>query len=197
MSQLSTYLLLDAARMGESMYKAKELNSRFDCLYRGRSEETLEAVAPYLFSFDGNTSFSNWLYEEGWGNAWGVVVSSKAGFEECWKHFRKFLLVKTEDGQELYFRFYDPRVLSIFLPTCDEQQVKELFGCVEKFIVESEDKAIAIEFTHTNGLLHQAHIDSATIFGEVARHQSPIPGIPNHANTNYVIIEEDDIKGSE
>jgi len=30
-------------------------------------------------------------------------------------HFKKFLRVRTEDGRELSFRYYDPRVLNILL----------------------------------------------------------------------------------
>src|SRR5215211_2202012 len=109
------YILLDAARMDEDMDTAQELNPHFDSLYRGGSKETLAEVAPYLFSFEKDTEFSQWYLENGWGDSWGILFSSKASFEECHKHFRKFLLVKNEKGDELYFRFYDPRVLKIFL----------------------------------------------------------------------------------
>ena len=32
------------------------------------------------------------------------------------------------DDEALYFRFYDPRVLESFLPTCSEEQLDEFFG---------------------------------------------------------------------
>src|SRR5689334_9084653 len=115
------YMLLDAARMGEIIEKAKEINPDFDSLYRGRSEEALALVAPYLFIFRQNTDFGKWYIENGWGNAWGILIRSHMNMQELHKHFRKFLIVGTEDNQELYFRFYDPRVLRIFLPTCNQQ----------------------------------------------------------------------------
>ena len=149
-----TYTLIDAARVSEQMAVAKELNKRHDSLYRGGSEASLAEVAPYIFQFAHPTLFSTWFLKKGWGDAWGVMIKSSWPLSELHKHFRKFLLVKTEDGQELYFRFYDPRVLRIFLPTCDAAQIREFFGgAIDYFMVEDEDPAYALRFSHQNGVL--------------------------------------------
>ena len=169
MVRFQNHILLDGARMEQSLETAKKLNPIFDSLYRGRSEEELDAVAPYLFSFPPNSDFSTWIFENGWGSSWGLIVSTKINFEDCWKHFRKFLIIKTEEGQELYFRFYDPRVLKVFLPTCDEQQIMEFFGPIEKFIVEGDNKESAIEFTHQNGIVKQQSIAASAVFGELVQ----------------------------
>lgn len=147
-----THILLDAARMGELMDEAKKLNPEHDSLYRGRSEESLSEIAPYIFTFRHHTEFGKWYMEKGWGDAWGVLMKSSYPLQELHKHFRKFLLVTTEDGQELYFRFYDPRVLRIFLPTCDAAQLREIFGPIEYFAMEDEDGAYT-RFWHENGVL--------------------------------------------
>jgi hypothetical protein len=152
------YILLDAARMGETIETAKGINPDFDSLYRGRSEESLAVVAPYLFIFKQNTEFGQWYIENGWGDAWGILIRSYLPMPELHKHFRKFLIVGTEDNQELYFRFYDPRVLRIFLPTCDQQQLREFFGPIEYFIMEDEDKDWAIRCWLENGHLHSVKI---------------------------------------
>lgn len=149
----SNYCLLDAARMLDLMETAKELNPQHDSLYRGRSEEALAIVAPYLFSNKEETKFASWLSKEGWGNSWGIFLYSEASFEVLHRHFRKFLLIKTEEGEELYFRFYDPRVLRIFLPTCDEEQLREFFGPVNYFMMEDEDPSQAIVFYRKEGKL--------------------------------------------
>jgi len=153
-----TYILLDAARMGNTIEIAKEKNSRFDSLYRGRSEESLAVVAPYLFLFQHKTDFINWYIEKGWGDAWGILLKSSYPMDELHKHFRKFLIVGTEDHQQLYFRFYDPRVLRIFLPTCDTGQLREFFGPIEYFIMEDENKEFAIKCWLQNGILHSQKI---------------------------------------
>lgn len=161
----SLFILLDSARIEQNLFDAKQLNLGFKSLYNSNIEPTHSDVAPYLFTFSDNQPFRSWFFENGWGNAWGVIVSTKVSFEDCWKHFRKFLLVKTEDGQELYFRFYDPRVLKIFLPTCDGKQIMEFFGPVDKFIVEGETKEEAIEFWHRQGVLHKNTISVEKLLG--------------------------------
>lgn len=153
MSITHIYSILDAARIFGELDTAQQLQTNFLSLYMGQSEELLSSVAPYLFSYQPESEFGKWLLEKGWGNAWGMFVETAVTLEDLRKHFRKFLLVKTEDGKELYFRFYDPRVLRIFLPTCDEQQLKDFFGPVKSFSMESEDANFAIEFELENGKL--------------------------------------------
>lgn len=141
----ANYVLLDAARLLGKLEKAQELNKEYICLYREKGESYLSQVAPYLFPYSENTEFADWL-KEGIGESWGIFVKSSYSIEELFKHFRQFLMVKTEEGQELYFRFYDPRVLSIFLPTCDNKQLSLLFNKVQSFIVEVEEENM-IQFT--------------------------------------------------
>ena len=51
------------------------------------------------------------------------------------RHFRKYLMVEAEgDDSRLYFRFYDPRVLRVFLPTCPPESKQAFFGDVERFL---------------------------------------------------------------
>ncbi len=147
MSTAANYILLDAARMADEIDKALELNKSGKTLFSGKSEHILVSVSPYLFNYKPETDFSKWHSENGWGNSWGVYVLCYNDFESLHKHFRKFILVKTEDGEELYFRFYDPRVLRIFLPTCDEEQLKEFFGPVKAYLMEDDDPAFGIIFT--------------------------------------------------
>jgi hypothetical protein len=158
MSRENFFLLLDAARMGADIITAKELNKEFDSLYRGKSEVHLSAVAPYLFSMEHNTQFEDWYMQNGWGNSWGVMVFSDRDLSSLVKHFRHFLMVMTEDKEELYFRFYDPRVLRIFLPTCDEDQLNEFFGPVDYYVCEDEDPASALVFSLKDGELKTERI---------------------------------------
>ncbi|MCF0060627.1 DUF4123 domain-containing protein [Dyadobacter chenwenxiniae] len=146
---MPTHLLLDAARMEDAMDRARELNPLHASLYRNKEgqDEILPSVAPFLFTYPYTADFEEFVMGEGWGNSWGLWVESNAEFEELYKHFRRFLMVQTEDGQELYFRFYDPRVLRIFLPTCDQDQLAEFFGPVSQFVMEDEDPAFCILFS--------------------------------------------------
>ena len=42
-----------------------------------------------------------------------------------------------------WFRFYDPLVLRVFLPTCTPRQRQDFFGEFEGFVVEDERAAVA------------------------------------------------------
>lgn len=151
------FLLLDAARMDNAMDKARELNPDLghQSLYRSKisTDEVLPVVAPYLFTFPHSQDFSIFILNEGWGNSWGVFIDSEFSFDILYNHLRRFLLVKTEDGKELYFRFYDPRVLRVFLPTCDRSQLEEFFGPVDRYIMEDEDPERVVIFSLDNGVL--------------------------------------------
>jgi hypothetical protein len=55
--------------------------------------------------------------------------------------------VKTEDGKELYFRFYDPRVLRVFLPTCSPRETTGFFGPIKSFLLEDDPPQTLLRFT--------------------------------------------------
>ncbi|HNW75071.1 MAG TPA: DUF4123 domain-containing protein [Bacteroidales bacterium] len=171
MSLRNEFILLDAARMEEEMETAKKLNPEFDSLYRGRSEENLASVAPYIFRVERGGEFESWYFEKGWGDAWGVMILSQEEMKTLHRHFRKFLLIRTEDGEELYFRYYDPRVLRIFLPVCNRDQIRDFFGPVDYFICEDEDPGFALVYSVDDGMLLQDRItrDAAMNFVPVAK----------------------------
>lgn len=165
------FLLFDAARAGANLVEAQELNPLNRSLYKGTAEEDLAGIAPYLFTIKHDTPFADWYLTQGWGKSWGLLVNVTASFEDVYKHFRRFLMVKTEDGQQLYFRFYDPRVLRIFLPTCDKEQLKDLFGPVKSFIMEDADPAFVLQLWLENYELKQKRTPVAEVFGEIVKQE--------------------------
>ncbi len=163
MKKLLTHTILDSATAThENIQLLTELNKTGTSLYRGRSEEQLAEVAPYLFEIPESNEFLEKILADGKGLAWGIFIISKSSFDELFKHFRKFLIVKTEEGKELYFRFYDPRVLRIFLPSCDAIQLKDFFGPVTQFFVEDNDPDFGIRYWLENNILKQDRFDMAT-----------------------------------
>jgi len=160
------YYLLDSACIFDALDRAMKLQPDFLNLFNEKSEQQLNSVAPYLFSYQNNSLFAKWVFENGWGNSWGVLFNAVLPKSNLQKHFRKLLLITTEKGEELYFRFYDPRVLKIFLPTCDQNQILEFFGPIESFICEGETKDEAIRFWHQNGTLMQEVLTVEQVFGK-------------------------------
>jgi Domain of unknown function (DUF4123) len=72
------------------------------------------------------------------------------------KHFRRFLRVTDESGRKLLFRYYDPRVLPIYLPTCTNEELTTGFGTVARFVVETEKGANAVEYRFSGVRLRAA-----------------------------------------
>jgi hypothetical protein len=77
--------------------------------------------------------------KEGKGKSWGVLFTAYAEPLAIYRHLRKFLIIQSEDDRELYFRYYDPRVLGVFLPTCTTDQLAEFFGPIQTFISENDE----------------------------------------------------------
>jgi hypothetical protein len=86
--------------------------------------------------------------KQGWGAHWGVFVSTSADLRALRDHFREFHKVELPDQRTVIFRYYDPRVLRIFLPVCNQSELAVFFGPVQNFIVEGEqpDKAVRFAF---------------------------------------------------
>jgi len=123
------------------------------CLYEGEQAVELEDVAPYLIRLYKDNPFTEWLFNTGWGKNWGIFVQSPAGLEELACHFRCFLKVYDEEGTPLMFRYYDPRVLRVYLPTCTEAELSYVFGPVERYIVERWEENEVVDFCFEDGRL--------------------------------------------
>ncbi len=163
---MNSALILDAAILEDEIYTALSMEPKHVSLYKGTADETLASVAPYLFSLYKNSDLSKWYFEHGWGNSWGIILFSKASVKDLHKHLRRFLLVRTEDGKQLYFRFYDPRVLRLFLPTCDSKQLKDFFGPVSSFVCELEENK-AIVFKLIKEALVEKEISKEEVFQQI------------------------------
>lgn len=147
-TKLSAYAVLDGAAnpdLIDHLYDGER--PEFACLFRGELEPDMAECAPYLVRLEQGTPFAQWVIDHCLGNHWGIFALSKAGFPELLRHFRKHNMVYDGDSNRPgYFRYYDPRVLRAFLPTCDAEKLADLFGPVEAFFAEAEDGASHIRF---------------------------------------------------
>ena len=55
--------------------------------------------------------------------------------------------------ENLYFRYYDPRVLRIYLPACNKEELATIFGPVRRYVLEGEEKEMVIEYQAAGGEL--------------------------------------------
>jgi hypothetical protein len=144
-SPASVWALLDLAR-DERIYRVLfESRLEFLCLYSGRLPRVLELAAPHMVELLPGHPFVERLLDEGWGNSWGVFVTIQDP-TILRRHLRRFLKVRDEDGRELLFRFYDPRVLRVYLPTCRQDELAQVFGPVASYVTEGPDGESLIDF---------------------------------------------------
>jgi hypothetical protein len=162
------FALLDAARGHQVLEILLSSGAQYQSLYEGPQGDELADWAPYLVGLPAGCAALGALVRRGWGRSWGVYLTSRLPFAEVRRHFRKFLLVKSEeDGRTLYFRYYDPRVLRLFLPSCTQPQATEFFGPVAEFLMEAADPAFLLRFTPgkrgaeqvTQAVLYNASLD--------------------------------------
>lgn len=132
------YAVLDGASVPNIIQNLAAFKAKSICLYRGELDPELAQMAPYLVLLTPDSELTNWVLN-GIGHHWGIFAVSKADIREMRKHFRTFLMVYDPDGEPVYFRYYDPRVLRVFLPTCDEEGMKNALDVVDKYYVENEE----------------------------------------------------------
>lgn len=135
-ADLEVYSILDAARDGGVLQILQRRNPRYDCLYAGAVPAPLREAAPYLVHLQRGSAFPAELIERSWGKSWGVFLATTADFATVRRHLRTLLLVQSEQGKQLYFRYYDPRVLRGYLPTCNTQELRLFFGPIQHYFAE-------------------------------------------------------------
>lgn len=141
------FALLDASREPSVLKVIYESKEEYQSLYEGAQGAQLAHFAPYLIRIPANSALIPTLAQQAWSKSWGIFLTSDLPLKDLRAHFRHFLNVKLPDGTQVYFRYYDPRVLRLFLPTCLPEEVSQFFGPVKQFLMEAEDSKVALHFT--------------------------------------------------
>ena len=162
--QWDVYAILDGAR-NELIYPAVlQSGCETECLYLGELEPDMAEAAPYLVKLQKDHPFTEWLIKEGWGDSWGIYLRASSPFRDLRRHFRKFLMVYDPNHKPLYFRYYDPRVMRVYLPTCNADELRIVFGPVKLYVMEDSSPTGILQFRlGSSGVLEQqATIPQAT-----------------------------------
>jgi len=141
--EASLFAVVDASRGVRPIQLLREAVDEHRSLYDGVKGEALAHCAPYLVALRADSGLLERLVREGWGARWAIFFTCARPFKEVRRHLRRFLLVEDDvSGERYYFRFYDPRTLRIFLPSCTPRQHQDFFGEVTCFLAESESGKI-------------------------------------------------------
>ena len=141
------FAILDAARDVRILGLLIHHKEKCQSLYEGPEGAKLAQVAPYLVRLTPDSKLLEALVKEGWGKSWGVYLTCAGELMEVRRHLRHFLQAKLPDGEQVYFRFYDPRVMRVFLPTCIPEEATQFFGSIKRFVMEGEEPDQLLEFT--------------------------------------------------
>jgi hypothetical protein len=140
------FAVLDGARDQKIYGAVVSTYLRTCCLYSGDLPSETKLTAPYLIELEREDSFTRYIINKGWGNSWGIFFRSHEGMEKLRRHLRGLLVVRDERGKRLVFRYYDPRILRAYLPTCLTRELQTVFGPIDRFVVEGEDPTTLMRF---------------------------------------------------
>jgi len=149
--------ILDGASVPDLLRKLDEHGREHVCLFTGQDDSELAETAPYLVHLDAQSPFTDWVLDEGWGKHWGIfaAVPDEISFRDVRNHLRSFLRVRDPDGKPLLFRYYDPRVFRVYLPTCNAAELGAIFGPVAMFMLEGEDAGTFLGFMVSDGAVKE------------------------------------------
>jgi hypothetical protein len=107
-----------------------------ECLFAGPLQAPLAEKAPYLVQLEHDDNKTVELIEEGWDNSWCVFLEADVGIQALRKHLRTLLRVRGPGDKFMLFRYYDPRVLRVYLPTCMPDELVRFYGPIHRVWVE-------------------------------------------------------------
>jgi hypothetical protein len=144
--RIGVWMILDAARDKRIFGAVDGSYSEKCCLYSGVLPWQLKMAAPYLVQLEREDRFTEFAIDHGWGQAWGIFLRSEAQMTTLRRHLRGFLRVRDTAGRRLIFRYYDPRVLRAYLPTCRPDELRTIYGPVDEFLCEAADGGTLLEY---------------------------------------------------
>ena len=147
------WMILDGARSIEIFRMLLACHLEYACLYSGTLTPDLEMAAPYLVQLDHGYRDTHHLIQQAWGNSWGVFLRSDTSLKKLRRHLREFLVVRDTKGKRMVFRYYDPRVLRVYLPTCEAGELRTFLGPIHLFWTEGNVLEDILEFRSDRGSL--------------------------------------------
>lgn len=141
--------LLDAAREPSVLKVLIESREECQSLFEGPQGDQLAHFAPYLVRLSPDSQMLETLTHLAWGKNWGIFLTCDHPFGEIRKHLQYFLRVTLDGHREAFFRYYDPRVLRLFLPTCLPEEIDQFFGPIRYYLMEDEKGGALLRFSNS------------------------------------------------
>jgi len=143
---VTLWAVFDGASVPDLRQQISDHEPEHACLFTGELKPDMQEVAPYMVKLDPKGALTDWVIEKGWGQHWCIFAEATDDFVSMRNHFRSFVTVHDPAGKPMYFRFYDPRVMRVFLPTCNSDELRQIFGPVQSYMMEDENPAVMLRF---------------------------------------------------
>lgn len=140
------YAVLDTARSFRIQELLRQHVELSRSLFDGARGESMSEVAPHIVGpLRDDSELLEALLREGFGARWGIFVTTRRDdLDSTRRHLRRFLIVSREDtGEKLYFRFYDPKVASVFLASATPRQSSGFLLPFQAVLVEDPRRGLA------------------------------------------------------
>ena len=127
------YGIVDSARNDEVFRYLVTGDVKYKSLFEDTMDVQSYGVSGFLVECEKESPLFQWMTTEAWGDNCSVFFISKSSFDDLFSHFQKFNRVYLEGDDVVLFRYYDPRVLRTYLPTCNRDEIETFFGKVISF----------------------------------------------------------------
>lgn len=127
---LQPYLLIDTAQVPDSQRKLERWNLPYISLFEHTPEQSLIEIAPLLIPLvylpvELTRTVCDWAMDLAYGAPWLCWMSSRLAAEELAEHLRKFHTVGLNEGDTMIMRWYDTRILPVWMACLSPVQVTQ------------------------------------------------------------------------
>ncbi|MBU3056395.1 DUF4123 domain-containing protein [Pseudomonas indica] len=141
MGILTTYLLLDGAQIDDLVpliYRLQDSPS-VHALYQHTAYAEWADSGPFLIRIEPGEPLAR-HFEQHWQAAEGIRLESAAEPGVLAEHLRSLVHARVEGGEVLLFRFYDPRILPLWLETLSPEARDQALGPVAHVYLPTADE---------------------------------------------------------
>ncbi len=137
--------ILDGASVPDLPQMLHAAKAESICLFPGSLKPDVAAVAPYAVELRAGDAVTRRVLGA-FGRHPGIFAVGGKRLRDLRNHLRYLLRVRTPEGKVVRFRYYDPRILRVYLPTCTPPEAKQFFGPVRFFAAEDEKPGRLLAF---------------------------------------------------
>ncbi len=142
------YGVVDPARAEALRFLLPLTGTSASCLYEEPLAPAVKAVCPHLVSLNHEPTLRSLWFNQGWGDSWGVLLGSRLEAQALRRRLRHFTLARLPDGEgPMLFRFWDPRVMRVYLPSCDGEELAPWFIGIDWWAAETAAGDGSLQYT--------------------------------------------------